>query len=93
MMTQSKTDHQGTTARAVRDAVNNSAEQISPRSPPLYGSATTFDRRGARAAEHEARPPARSSSLSSTRPHNQNPKTTVVRFAHGKKKYQIYFRT
>ena len=44
--------------------VNNSAHQTSPR-PPLHGSASTFDRRGARAGEHAARPPARFSSLRS----------------------------
>src|ERR1043166_7415288 len=50
--------------------VNNSAHQASPRSP-LCGSATTFDRRRARAREHEARPPARFSSRLNPQPHNQ----------------------
>ena len=50
--------------------VNNSANQTSPR-PPLQGSPSTFDRRGARAKEHAARPPARFSSLSSHELHNQ----------------------
>jgi len=53
--------------------VNNSANQTSPR-PPLRGSATTVDRRGARAKEHVARPPARFSSRLSTEPPNKKPK-------------------
>jgi hypothetical protein len=42
--------------------VNNSIHQTSPR-PPLHGCLSRFDRRGARAKEHEARPPARFISL------------------------------
>jgi hypothetical protein len=45
-----------------RAIVNNSADQTSPRTP-LRGSPSTFGRRGARAREHEARPPARFSLL------------------------------
>ena len=44
--------------------VNNFAIQPSPRTP-LHGSASVFGRRGARAREHAARPPARFSLLSS----------------------------
>jgi hypothetical protein len=58
----------GSVATAI---VNNSAKETSPR-PPHQGSASVFDRRGARAREHEARPPARSSSLLSQDPVNQN---------------------
>src|ERR1041385_2921718 len=50
--------------------VNNSANQTSPRTP-LQGSPSTFDRRGARAREHQARPPARFSSLPSQQTVNQ----------------------
>lgn len=58
MMTQSKTNRQTVKANAAypQAPVNNSAHRTSPRTP-LRGSATTFDRRGARALEHEARPP------------------------------------
>src|SRR5258705_13416711 len=42
--------------------VNNSTHQTSPRAP-LHGRLSRFDRRGARAKEHEARPPARFISL------------------------------
>ena len=47
--------------------VNNSSKLTSPRSP-LQGSPSKFDRRGARAMEHEARPPAAFSSLRTRQP-------------------------
>jgi len=50
--------------------VNNSTNQTSPQTP-LQGSPSTFDRRGARAREHAARPPARFSSLPSAETVNQ----------------------
>jgi hypothetical protein len=58
--------------------VNNCAHQTSPR-PPLRGSPSTFDRREARAREHEARLPARFSSLLSAEPHNQKTKNKAPR--------------
>ena len=72
-------------------AKSKSNRQTSPR-PPVRGSATTFDRRGARAMEHEARPPARFSSLLNPQPHIQKPKTTVMRFAHGETKVPNLFQ-
>ena len=50
--------------------VNNSGNQTSPRTP-LQESPSTFDRRGARAREYQARPPARFSSLRSDKTVNQ----------------------
>ena len=71
--------------------VNNLLRPTSPRTP-LRGSPTTFDRRGARAREHAARPPARFSSLLSVEPHNQKPKTSPLRFAHGETKVPNSFQ-
>src|SRR4051812_40487012 len=59
-----------TNQRSAAVIVNNSAQPTSPRTP-LHGSPSTFDRRGARAKEHEARPPARFSSLLSVLTVNQ----------------------
>ena len=53
--------------------VNNSVNQTSPRTP-LHGRLSTFDRREARAKEHEARPPPRFISLLRPLPVNQKPK-------------------
>src|SRR2546425_10128686 len=50
--------------------VNNSGNQTSPRTP-LQESPSTFDRRGARAREHQAPPPARFSSLRSDKTVNK----------------------
>ncbi|SPE56904.1 hypothetical protein SBV1_2590021 [Verrucomicrobia bacterium] len=44
---------------------------------PLHWSASAFDRRGARAGGHAARPPARFTSLLSQEPDNQNQSGTV----------------
>jgi hypothetical protein len=71
--------------------VNNSVRPTSPQTP-LRWSATTFDRREARAMEHEARPPARFSSPLSPQPDNQKPKTAAVRFARGETKVPNLFQ-
>ena len=60
---------------------------------PLLGSATTFDRRGARAMEHEARPLL---VLARCRTHNhitKNQKQPPCASRTATQKYQIYFRT
>ena len=49
---------------AQRAIVNNSGNQTFPRTP-IQESVSAFDRRGARAKRHAARPPARFSSLQS----------------------------
>src|SRR6267143_357564 len=59
-----------TSQRSAAAIVNNSAQPTSPQTP-LHGRPSTFDRRGARAKEHEARPPARFSSLPSVLTVNQ----------------------
>ena len=72
--------------------VNNSARQSSPR-PPLLGSATTFDRRGARAMGTK---PAPLLVLARCRTHNhitKNQKQPPCASRTATQKYQIYFRT
>jgi hypothetical protein len=49
---------------ALRAIVNNSGNQTFPQTP-IPESVSAFDRRGARAKRHAARPPARFSSLQS----------------------------
>src|ERR1700693_5587590 len=61
--------------------VNNSTHRTSPR-PPLRESASVFDRRGARAKRHGARPPARFSSPRSQQSVKQKQEPRVTPFWH-----------
>src|SRR5208282_6571176 len=61
--------------------VDNQPGQASPRTP-LHGRPTTFDRRGARAGGHAARPPARFSSLPNPPTAKQNNSHRVTPFWH-----------
>ena len=73
---------------APKPIVNNFDITASPQTP-LHGSASVLDRRGARAKEHAARPPARFSSLLSQEFNNQ--KQTPCRW-HGQKKVPNQFQ-
>ena len=61
--------------------VNNSTHRTSPRTP-LRESASVFDRRGARAKRHGARPPARFSSPRSQQSVKQKQEPRVTPFWH-----------
>ena len=73
---------------APKPMVNNVDLTASPQ-PPLQRSASVLDRRGARAKEHQARPPARFNSLLNQELNNQN--QTPCRW-HGQKKVPNLFQ-